>query len=708
VAVAGVGAAGRPDTADRRVDGERMNHLLFLSHAGIDSQAAFRLAERIESSIDAQRAGLLVFIDKTDLRAGGRWKDQLQQALGHSTAFAVYVGSKGVVNWVWDEVSVALDRAHSDPAYPLIPVLSTSADLKELPSFLSQYQAITDVENRPEQFEQLLRAVLRLEARAQVAAELEPFVGLEAFDTHKAHLFFGREQEVDELATLLRCEPLVMVVGDSGSGKSSLVKAGLVPAFRGGRLGRPRDQGPDDTLWYVVETRPGIDPFGRLADDLRKAAEASGKGPRAANEIAELVREKKASKIRDALLSTAPTGPGLETKVLLVVDQFEELRVSPDAVTYADALASLTPEGDDTIRAVLTMRRDYYYLCNSFPLLYERLERNNRQARYHLRRISRERLPKCVAEPLRLAGIALPIRAMLADAVAKDAGDEPGELALLQMALWRTWARRTEHGGDLLRSYQAIGRIEGAIAQHAEEVFASLTDEEKQRAEGLFLRLVRPGEAGGVTRRTAKLDEFDPQTRSLAKKLGGEKYRLLNLGEDTVEITHEALATQWHLYQQWISNAPTDPRGDDLRTLQRLIADAAGWAQADTKHKKEHLARGHDLSLHCGLAERRPSWITKSEQDYIDASHRTGRMKRIAIAAFVLLTCIASGLGYYAWAQRNMAIADFNLTKVIMLELAKAQQSLGEFFDASNKEALETIKKIKGEQKTDQADEAGK
>src|SRR6185295_17562659 len=118
---------------------------------------------------------------------------------------------------------------------------------------------------------------------------------------------------------------------------------------------------------------------------------------------------------------------------------------------------------------------------------------------------------------------------------------------------------------DLLRSYQAIGRIEGAIAHHAEEVFTSLTDEEKQRAEGLFLRLVRPGEAGGVTRRTAKLDEFDPQTQSLAKKLGGEQYRLLNLGEDTVEITHEALATQWQLYQQWISNSPADPRGDDLR-----------------------------------------------------------------------------------------------------------------------------------------------
>src|SRR5262249_6220884 len=114
-----------------------MIHLLFLSHAGIDSEAALTLAERIENSPDAQKAGLRVFIDKADLRAGGRWKDQLQQALRDSTAFAVYVGSKGVVNWVWDEVSVALDRAHSEPAYPVIPVLSAAADLTEVPSFLS-------------------------------------------------------------------------------------------------------------------------------------------------------------------------------------------------------------------------------------------------------------------------------------------------------------------------------------------------------------------------------------------------------------------------------------------------------------------------------------------------------------------------------------------------------------------------------------------
>jgi hypothetical protein len=107
------------------------------------------------------------------------------------------------VNWVWDEVSVALDRAHQDTAYPLIPILAKGADVKALPSFLSQFQGVSAVEENPEQFLKLLPGVLRLDSRVGVAAERDPFVGLQAFDSRKAHLFFGRRMEVDELVELL-------------------------------------------------------------------------------------------------------------------------------------------------------------------------------------------------------------------------------------------------------------------------------------------------------------------------------------------------------------------------------------------------------------------------------------------------------------------------------------------------------------------------
>src|SRR5262249_28021825 len=109
-------------------------HLLFLSHAGVDSEAASSLARRLEESEEAKTHGLTVWFDKTDLGAGGRWKDALQSALASSTAFAVYVGSHGVVNWVWDEVSVALDRAHKERDYPLVPVLAAGTTSADLPS----------------------------------------------------------------------------------------------------------------------------------------------------------------------------------------------------------------------------------------------------------------------------------------------------------------------------------------------------------------------------------------------------------------------------------------------------------------------------------------------------------------------------------------------------------------------------------------------
>jgi len=378
-----------------------------------------------------------VWIDKTDLGAGGRWKDALQSALAGSTAFAVYVGSRGVMNWVWDEVSVALDRAHKEGDYPLVPVLAQGATRADLPRFLSQYQGVGDPE-QPDEFKRLLRAVLRLDPRAKLAVEREPFVGLQAYDSNKAHLFFGREKETDELVALLRETSLVLVTGDSGSGKSSLVLAGLVPAFRGGRLGRSREEGPDETIWHVIETRPGTDPFGSLADSVRDAAERTGTGPTKASDLADLVRTREPDKVRDAVLSGAPKDPGRPSKVLVVVDQFEEFRTSPQAAAYVAALLRLATPGDDRVRVVLTMRRDYLYACDSFPELSERLQGGEPSARYLLHRMSREGLRAVITRPLDLAGTHEREREALAQAVLKDVGDEAGELALLQMALWRT------------------------------------------------------------------------------------------------------------------------------------------------------------------------------------------------------------------------------------------------------------------------------
>src|SRR3954447_2311194 len=227
--------------------------LLFLSHAGIDTDAARALKQRIEAAPEVREHGLRVWFDKDDLRAGEPWQAQLQETIRHrSTAFAVYVGSRGVVNWVNAEIQLALARAVTDPSYRFIPVLAPQAPGPEaLPGFVALYQGVADVEGRPDQFAKLVAAIIDQDAASTAKLETEPFFGLRAVDEDRAHLFFGREAETDALIQLLRLEPLVMLTGDSGSGKSSLARAGLVPCWRGGTLAEAIGERPGDTIWHV-------------------------------------------------------------------------------------------------------------------------------------------------------------------------------------------------------------------------------------------------------------------------------------------------------------------------------------------------------------------------------------------------------------------------------------------------------------------------
>jgi WD40 repeat protein len=655
-----------------------MRHFVFLSHAGVDNEAALDLAILIEGSEVARHHGLKVWIDRRDLIPGRRWKDALQEAMKHSTAFIVYVGSKGVTNWVWDEVSVALDMAHADPSYPLIPVLGAGVSAKDLPGFLAQYQCIQSP-RAPEELTELLRGIVRVEARAKLAVICHPFVGLRSYDVRRTHLFFGRAREVNDLLGLLREEHLVMVVGDSGPGKSSLVRAGVMPGFMGGRLSDGGRDGPDDTEWYTVETRPGLDPFSRLADDLRDAALRAGLGARDASDVAEMVRQtelhsqslsRSSDRIRDALLSSCRSDSSRPCKVLLVVDQFEEVATAPEAKQYASILVSLADPTDDRIRVVLTMRRDYYYLCASFEKLFDRLESNERRARYLLDRMSSQDVRECIVRPLLLAGVDDRAATDLATAVLMDVGGQAGETALLQMALWRTWSIRTEHNGNLISAYGAIGRVEGALAQAAHEVFCNLSKEDQLRAEVLFVRLVSPGESGSVVRRVARMDEFDRETQVLARFLAEEEQaRLVTLGEQTIEIAHEQLATQWLRYQQWIRNAPGDRRGDDLRVLSVLIQDCSNWTLATDQEKSKHLARGYHLDLYHDLARRRRVWLSGSEHEFVKASwqldadendrrRRTARKLRLLTLGSTLtaLAAVASlAVGLNLWTLRDKA-----------------------------------------------------
>jgi hypothetical protein len=311
--------------ADPRGDGAAAP-CLFLSHSGADTEAARELKRRLLASPQAREAGLSVWFDKDDLTAGRDWQEQIEVAITkRATAFAVYVGSKGVMNWVEREVRLGLARATGAGAIPFVPIvaqLAVSDAIASLPPFARQHQAIIDPLISPVEFSKLIAAILAAPGDEPARLTDEPFVGLRAMTEREADRFFGREAEIGELVADLRRNRMVAIVSDSGAGKSSLAMAGLAPAFRGGALADPARREPDQHIWHVVVMRPGADPLEGLRGGITEAAERMGLSPDAR---AGLRRRLSLDDANEAAYALRCDLPAATTETLLIVDQFDEL-----------------------------------------------------------------------------------------------------------------------------------------------------------------------------------------------------------------------------------------------------------------------------------------------------------------------------------------------------------------------------------------------
>jgi energy-coupling factor transporter ATP-binding protein EcfA2 len=614
-----------PDELPETSDGSAAvtpRHRLFISHAGADSRRAVELAERIEA------AGLPVWIDRKHLRPGEPLLDQLENALSReTTAFAVYLTASGAEHWVRTEVREALIRkvdAESEGGrYPFIPVIAdSSTDLARLPPFARHHQGVFLDDEAA--LQKLIAAVTGRKADT-IATVGQPFMGLEAFTAADSYLFFGREQEIADLIERLQRTNLLLVVGDSGSGKSSLVKAGLVPAFREGRFAPRLGKRPEPMMFHVVEMRPLADPFDELIKAISNAARSLDINAPLLDSAFDRLCRQEPSAMRDALREGAPP----ESQILLVVDQFEELwTLTNDASRrpFLDGLLDVARDHDPSRRVVATLRRDYLANSGTHQAFAKRLEATasgNRHSVYNLRRMSDAGLRGCIERPLALAGTPTDQARELADEILRDAGDQPGDLALIEMALSETWKKRAGHA-QLIDAYRAIGRIEGAIRKAAYEVFEALSPEEQQRAETIFMRLVRLGDTGGTTRQVARLDEFDTETQKLAQRLGSlEGQRLLVLGGDpnepeTVELAHEQLTTQWPIYVGWLRDDEGDRRATDKRTLDLLTAWQR-WLQAAGSAWRGLPRRG-DRRTFQSLLKSRQHWLSEPERQLVKRS----------------------------------------------------------------------------------------
>jgi hypothetical protein len=386
---------------------------------------------------------------------------------------------------------------------------------------------------------------------------------------------------------------LLAVVGASGSGKSSVVRAGLIPALQQGQPladGTKPPKGSDRWLMHVIT--PTARPLESLAASLTRASESV---TATATLIDDLAKDTRSLHLYARRLLSLP---GSGDRLVLVVDQFEELfalcKDKTQRKAFVDALlAAACPEADvpcspanSVVTVVLTLRADFYANCAEFDNLRSALQDYQR----YIGAMSEAELRRAIEEPARLGGWEL--EPGLVDVLLQDVGDEPGALPLLSHALLETWKRR--RGRTLtLAGYAASGRVQGAIAKTADDVYGhDLTPEQQAIARNIFLRLTELGEGAQDTRRRVTLSELIPQDESaeevqaVLQKLADR--RLVTTYEGEAEVAHEALIREWPALRGWL-----EEDREALRVERRLGEAAHEWE--DSGCDESYLYRGAQL-----------------------------------------------------------------------------------------------------------------
>jgi WD40 repeat protein len=448
----------------------------------------------------------------------------------------------------------------------------------------------------------------------EAAALANPYKGLRAFQEADAADFFGREALTGQLLARL-LEPgnarhFLAVVGPSGSGKSSVVQAGLIPALRKGAL-------PGSQDWFIVEMVPGAHPLEELALGLDRISV----NPRAG--ISDLLQKDENGILLAARLSLSSD----EDKLLLVIDQFEELFTlveDPSSVDFfLDSLHTAVCDPNSPLRVILTLRADFY----DRPLMHAHFSKLVKAKTEVVVPLSAEELSSAVQHPAERVGAAL--EDGLATTIVADILEQPGALPLLQYALTELFERRE---GRMLtaEAYGEIGGVLGALGRRAEEIYARLGSPEQENARHLFLRLVTLGEGVEDTRRRVLQSELEGiQTSDVQVSLVLEAFgnsRLLTFDHDpvtrgpTVEVAHEALLREWPRLREWL-----DESRADLRT-QRLLGRAAGEWQA-SRQDASFMLRGTRLERFSSWVEETDIALTGAERAFLAASLKSKRAR---------------------------------------------------------------------------------
>ena len=627
---------------------------VFLSYNSEDGDLVYRIAEKLT------RASLKPWLDRWCLTPGKPWQEEMATGLFQSSACAVFVGPADLGQWEREELGVALDRAVKDRGFRiflvLLPGLPEPFDVTKLSPFLSTRTWVDFRQGfqAAHLFQPLVNAIKGLPFGSTPPFEpdqtLCPYRGLQVFHEEHAKWFFGRTAEIQRILEKLKTSRFLAIIGPSGSGKSSLARAGLLPRIREGAL-------PNSDTWPISVLSPGGNPLASLSalllhlnstKGMTATVDALSKDPRTLHLASTL------------LLSEHPSA----TRMVLVIDQFEEIftlcssEVERTQFIENVVYAGSQPGGQLTV--VLTMRADFYQKCAAYPDFSARLASHQ----FLVSPMSEEGLRQAIEAPAHLMG--QQFEEGLVDTILKDISTQPGSLPLLEHALMELWGKR-RYTLLTLEGYREIGGIEGALAKRADSIFLAFSDSEQEIVKRLMLRLTQPGDGTEDTRRRIELrqlslshSEQDMINRVVDNMVNS---RLLTISRDEttnqenlIEVSHEALIRGWPKLRRWI-----DADREGLREHHRINEAAQEWIEME--YDDGYLFRGLRLAQALEWCTLHENQLNEQEQHFIHASvekkrkedQATLRRRQRIIGGLLIAILLISGTAIVAMWERAKA-----------------------------------------------------
>jgi WD40 repeat protein/energy-coupling factor transporter ATP-binding protein EcfA2 len=503
-----------------------------------------------------------------------------------------------------------------------------------------------------------------------------PYQGLSAFKEDNAEYFFGRESATAGLVAAVNNKPLVAIIGASGSGKSSLVFAGLIPQLRGDAIHN----------WKILSFRPGKNPFQSLDATLISALDLV-EDERLAELELDVNLQRTPTTLENFITYLTPLSSPT-SRILLIADQFEEIytlctdaeerRIFLDNLLYA-------VEKSPFFRLLITIRADF--LSRALDD-YEPFERSLHLYQLEsVERMNRDELEAAIILPAKRLGFEF--EEGLSNTIINDIQDGDGRLPLLEFTLSQLW--KHQYAGNLThQAYKNIGGVEKALANYAEMVYTELGEGERETAQRVFIQLVQPGEGTEDTRRLATREEVGEENWDLVTRLASERLVVTNLnklrGGQTVEVVHEALIRHWGRLRGWMQE------NRKFRIWQQgLIVALQQWV--DSNKDDGALLRGTPLAVAEDWLQQRGEEVSKPQRWFIEKSlelrererKQKERLRRSVIGGLAIGLIAISGFAAVSEIRRTDA------------EIARLSITAEQFLKAKYREAalIEAIKAVK-------------